>query len=418
MGGLAERFNPDKEALGIASGNSIYVWAYDRPQCVARRPRKVSSIEVHNESLLDAGNYNGVRDTLTGEIRYGPFQSWNNIRDHKDTLFGTVNTKNPQFYGVWDVKSMERVRKRNGRTILLGSGSSLMDSGEYITDEEFREHHWHGTPILKRDADIYDALQNVPLTSGSFVDRFSAVIPCEDGILTAASDEVDKRTRTGISLAKPFDSATVLYMLDSDIYQLWNQFSDLSSKYSYSHANRKDVWEQFREMFIKHKDSFPKGFSYIREEIDDGIYARPVKIEPLPFEEACRRYRFAFRGFREAPVNSRTREGFHLIPILRHASIFLLFHHYKKNRIQALADMNDAILVGGRSKRLEIADSKLQKEGQNILYEFSHPINSMVKIPIEVYNEGIRQKILKDMGRRAYFARNRVYVPLKIAVGY
>ena len=70
---LTKSITNSNEKLVFASGNTIYVYDYGRPQPISRRSKYIKSLTVHNGKLLDSGNYRGIYDTAQDELVFGPF---------------------------------------------------------------------------------------------------------------------------------------------------------------------------------------------------------------------------------------------------------------------------------------------------------------------------------------------------------
>lgn len=142
--GLAQKV--EEEALAFSSDRSVYVYREGgKPACIARRQGRVKALAVYNGRLVDSGNYEGVRDTLTGQVIAGQDRRWNtlavnlavnaaNLELTDEHLYGSVYRASEEDYGIWDI-NVGRIRfLRNGQTTVLFGGieNPLIDGGKYI----------------------------------------------------------------------------------------------------------------------------------------------------------------------------------------------------------------------------------------------------------------------------------------------
>ncbi len=402
---LTEQLNPQTTALVIVSGNSIYVWDYDKPQCIATRPQKVDTLELYENRLIDSGRCLGVRDTLEGRIILGETNAWNTLAVHDTVLFGSKYTKVREEYGIWDMRRMEKVRQRNGLTKILTGGPSLLDAGDYIY---FSKEMFH---IPLKDDGVYLTQEDLPVFPRGFQPYTAAFLQGSD-LIAASYASLHKMKSTPYNGGKGYSK---IFSLESDISKIYEEFSKIDREFGYADADRASLWEQFRQLFMKHAATLPEEFRRVYEHDEFDRKHFRAEILPLPFAESCRFYNRKFKRYQASFPEGNVEKGFYLNPILDHVSIFLLFQHYAQNKILAIARINDALVIGGKSNKLVIADEKLQERGDHILWKFSHPITAMKTIPIEVYNDGIKQRVLERIRQRAYYANIAQQIPLRRA---
>jgi hypothetical protein len=192
-----------------------------------------------------------------------------------------------------------------------------------------------------------------------------------------------------------------IFKLGSMYLALWDKFSDIMVEFS--QGNMEKAWGDFKFYLEASERVMPRKFRYIKNQYTGG---KTVRIDPLPFDEACKRYEKSFPLFNGLMGGMMVfGDGSHLFPILAHAFGAVIGIHHDKNRIQAMERANGNIVIGGKTKRIEIVDKELQKDDKNVLHTFGSPVYDMIAVPIEVYNEGIKQRVLQRKGQRAAHAK-------------
>ncbi len=394
MGGLGDRINPEDEALAIAAGNRVYVWAYGKAECIATMPKKVLSLEVWNDRLVCSGAFQGVMDTLENKVVAGTFHSWSNLAVFANKLYGTVKTDLPtEQCGIWDINRMEKKMERIGPTRVLAScDGMMMDCGEYY---EVGEVDYDPLPAIVMDTSLYETFSQTSLVKAFPLDQIQAVLPNgKSSLLLATSADV-------VAYDMGTKKYSSVYKIGSMYHVLWEKISDIMA--NFAGPNRKQAWGDFKYYFEASMRAMPRSFRYVKNQFTGG---KSVRIEPLPFEEACEKYKKSFplfTGFMGGMMV--VGDGHHLFPIIAHTFGALLGYHLDKSRIHAMARINGNVVIGGKTKRVEIADPALRHEDKNIIHKFSSPVYDMIVIPIEVYDEGIKQRVLQRKGQRAAHAR-------------
>lgn len=168
----------EEEVLAFSSGRSVYVFDDGKPFCIAHRPRIVRALINYNGRLIDSGNYEGVRDTLTGQVIAGETKAWNGLGIFSELLCGSVANAEEDDYGIWDLNRDEVISSRNGQTTLLFGklGEVLFDSGEYI--------NYTDGPKLDYELMVYNdrtgLILDYPFTAGTWRSNRHYIVASND----------------------------------------------------------------------------------------------------------------------------------------------------------------------------------------------------------------------------------------------
>ncbi len=453
MGGLAERINPDEQALVFSSGRSVYAFAYGRAQCIATRPGNVMALKTHEGRLLDAGNYEGVRDTLEGNVVLGNGFQWTRLAEHDGRIVGTgcpIGFK-PE-YGISDVESGKLLWRHMGTTTLLANVPFLINAGDYtewranfseegppyppnfysrhtyrgriiwrwlVDGDRFGMHRFEDDVLRVRYRQVVYRTENHEAIAASSVDaREGAALEHDGSILIAKGSWVgafEKDEKTGV-----YKSTKTLFSTDrfkSD--KLLSIASELAFGYRDAHEwsdenlnKRKNIWAEFCRFLTDNYDDLPreaKLFSVGRW----GPRIRTKRIMPMPFDRACKEYAepiFHFYPWAERSFDYYVERGVYLQRVLETVLHVLNHRHDREYAIRAMAKVNGVVLVGG--KRIEALSEKERAESEPepvqfpvIVPENAHPIEAMAAVPIEIYDDGIKQRVLERTGQRAAHAK-------------
>jgi len=393
---LAERINPDKQALAIATPDSVYVWAYDKPQKIAsREERRTTSLACLNGRLLDNGSFNGVFDTLENKIVFNGH--YNKIAASNGRLYGTVaaGISSDGFrHAIHDVQSRETVRMREGNITMLAGEPFLMDAGEYIELTEKGRYE---------DFSLYDTLKNEILTFGSNSSLLATVPALEKELFVATNDRVYQqlmhdaspdlydfakmrahmlKEKTGLEnmssetrdaveafVNKPFEGEKALFYLRHPLIdEVHNAYNFITNSADYkTFEQKRSTLENWYGWLDRVRKMLPKTF----------------------FTNALKQYTGGEKG---GVLND-----------MLEITTWVYNHCCKKYGIRSLANVNDNLIAGCASGDLLIVDKRLNHKEQ-FLWNFSKPITALCTIPMEVYDSGIKQKILERIRQRAYFA--------------
>lgn len=450
MGSLAERINPDEQVLVFSSGRSIYAFAYGRAHCIATRSGKVTALKVHDGRLLDAGDYEGVIDTLEGRAVSGNEFRWTHLAEHNGRLVGVGRpTGFRPLYGINDAETGNILWRYRGTTTLLANVPFLINSGDYtdkIRDgfsenghpyppDFYRRHTYRGRTIWRflHDGDRCDshsyefdihrwkyrqAIYRTE-TGDDFADRgiYARAALMHDGkVLIAEGTSIyafEKDEKTGLHKpVKEFFRATDgLEKLWETAWRLKYEYCQVLSPWTEeTQAKRREIWGKFSKFLSENYDQIPReGRLFSAGKWGPRIITR--RIRPMTFEQACTEYAEPFIQFFPKLLRHYYDYSFDrgmLLPYVMATVIKGLRLQYdSENAIRCMAEVNGNIVAGGR--RIE-AVSEIGQSDSGILQlpvvvQNSHPIEAMVAAPIEIWNDGIKQRVLERSGQRAAHAK-------------
>ena len=364
-----------KEALAVASGDAVYSYSYSgHVMKLTERPGQVTSLTVYKGRLLDAGNYKGVRDTMTGETMAGKDAKWRRIaglkyrtlfdETEKEVLYGSMESE--ENFGIFELIDTEGRHDRhtpryyrNGRTNLLYGWNILIDGGDYF-------HPPDKTPVT-RIADSYSG--DITLAYGT------------EGFPVTAFIGLGDREYCFANPKRIFD-CRILYAQGKKkklIFELKTSFDHELDELGEVVSRHDDIsLRRFNAVFDALKRSFPEEFFiYDRE-------SRKYKIH-------------------QDVYGNGDNSSFQRIAMLRN-----LERHIRENEgVSALALADRHLFAGCMNGKLIIPSNELQRSDAHIKYEFKYPVNALCGITEELMNNGLRQKITRNIAMKAVHARSR-----------
>lgn len=455
---LTQRINPREEALVFARGRRIYVWAYDKPQSIAVRPGIVHTLRVHNGRLVDSGKYDGVRDTLTGEIIMGGGMRWSHLAESEGRLVGDGEYINfSQGEGIRDARTGEVLWRYNGKTTMLANVPFLINAGDY---REFREDYnheeswriprffdkysyrgriiwtydfshdcfaWHRfeNEVLRRKyvQAIYDTKKHQALADSNVFDRERAAIEHDGRILISSGSEVlalDESEKDGIYRPRRFFQSRFggLDKLRKTLFDFYYHYRELREWSDDNLRKKKEIWGKFCDFLEDNYDKLPRKSKIFS--VGDVCRQRIATkvIRPMSFEKACKEYEepllMAHTWMKKhsyRPLAGNAEQGEFLTPVIETVHDTLFYSSGQENEIRAMACVNNSLLVGGRriEEAREEMDSKEELEARVLQLPLVHPtssfIEAMTAVPIDVYDDGIKQAVLRGIRNRAVHAR-------------
>lgn len=436
--GLAERINPEREALCIAVDKKIYVWAYEKPQHLITSRGAVRSLATKNQRLVFCDGW-GIRDTL--EKTVSDEWPWNKIAtDPSGRLFGTMD---PAFSGmmgahgqlIFDVESQTPVARRNGDTTLLAGNPFLIDAGDY--------YHSFG----EKDGALYDTLRNKIVAAGTFqgIETYQGVAP------SAQPGRVYVALNTQVALRKlgepdPATARMLNMMLKGLAAQGETPPQVTEPEQTTVFSISSPAYEKYRQMIFS-------GADFVRKHLDggdtsqewdalwaavDGIrqYVSPktfklkyharkpaLQLKHVPYKDAEAYYSPIVKAIHEARAKGHceheheedlfdeqpeeeTALAIPLNAIVQSAHDQL----YDKYGIRSLAKCNNQLAIGLGTGELVLKDPNSGNDYAYVVWHFGKPITALLTVPIETFNDGIKQHVLENIRRRAYFAgHGKVY---------
>ena len=355
-----------KEAIAVASGNHVCVFSYSgNVSKLVERPGEVLGLTIYQGSLLDAGKYYGVRNTLEkGKVVAGKDSRWRRIATERmredpletgspvrETLYGAMETDYEDNFGIYELTDenghpfdryrLRGVHMRNGRTNVLAGWNVLIDAGDY---------YWYTSDRMPHTT-LHSSFDYEVLILGYGDEDFSPSA-------FAAVNNIDYYYCTplkvlGCSLEDPF-SGSILTL---------PEFEDERKQLSGLLFKKDELsFRRFNAIFYRVKKSIPE--SYI-----SGIH-------PLTHVKS-------------ADLSGRYIGGELLFAVERYVG--------EKYGFSALAIADGNLLIGRN-------DGKLIDRSANILHEFSHPVNALCTIPEEIF-DGLRQRVVRNIQMKAVHAR-------------
>jgi hypothetical protein len=374
----AERLNPLDQALVLASGRSIYIWDYDKPQFIARRTGRVRDLTVYKDRLVDVGNYDGVRETLSGWPISGRGAAWDCVTSadvNGECLVGGMGHEAygaPINYGIWDIEKDERIMHRGGPTKILHGSPFLMDGGDYIFYEN------------QQDNLLIQTLDNKVLFNTSIKRPVTAVADWNGGFGPRSLIA----NGLNLYLLDPLEDHThsAGYQYHNDRYALWKQFSQIERRFMFEAGERPFLWQQFCQLYQENKAYALKTVEVKSHDLS-GYPGELVKVKSEDYEVAQRRIGDLVRF-----MNCYANQFLDMV--------------YTKEAITGIQQLGPRELVlGTNSGRLELISKGSDQLNTELIHQFREPISTVLGIPREVYNDGLRDKVVREVTRKAYFAK-------------
>jgi len=436
--GLAEQINPEQEALCVVVDKGIYVWAYDKPQKIVTHKERISSLSLDRERLVFCDGINGIYDSLNTEhLAYS--WPWEKIAQTPEGgLYGILNPMFNDLAGaqegkyntqyIFDLRSREDVATRDGETRMLAGQPFLMDAGVYAAENV------QGEPIP--DTSVYDTLRNTPAVPGRpwGIEQCLGVAPTErpDELYVALNTLIERRKigevdptfahlfnammKDSIPKAKHpeltflDEKSDVLFRLTSPPYQRFialAQLSDYFTNYDLREQDREKVWVEFNKKLEELATIVPRSFFKVKYHPRKPALA----LLPVPYKDAMQHYAPVLEA-----VKDKDQKGWeeydmkppHPLAILFRVALRRLKDHcFDKYGIYSMAKCNNQLAIGLGTGELVIKDLNNLKANPWVVWHFGKPIEAMLSVPIEVYDDGIKQHVLERIKQRAYFAGQR-----------
>jgi hypothetical protein len=442
--GLAEQLNPEKEALCIAVDKNIYVWAYDKPQKIGEAGLRIGSLATKNTRLVHSDG-TGIYDSLANKVLCAPsLPIWKIATAPSGVLIGASH---PEFGGLFaminghekqlilEAETEEQVAERVGTTNFLAGQPFLMDAGNYVANNAL------GAPIP--DSSLYETQQNRIAVHGRLygIEQFTGVAATDkaDELYVALNTCVERRTMYEMDpdVAQEFNKMIVesaqnelfkkkpdvkpvpvskkelLFQLTSPVYKQYRSIAELGNYFVNKPLTQEGygkVWAELNNCIDALKFLLPK--SHLKLKYHDRKPA--IDIKPVPYAEAKAYYAPVL----EAIAQQQDEAGFFDEPEERHplTPLFGIMlgrvkeQCFSKYGISAMAKCNDKLAIGLGTGELVMRDPASSANDAYVVWHFGKPIAAMLTIPLEVYNDGIRQHVLERIRQRAYFAgHGKVY---------
>ncbi|MBW2963410.1 hypothetical protein KY306_01390, partial [Candidatus Woesearchaeota archaeon] len=159
---------------------------------------------------------------------------------------------------------------------------------------------------------------------------------------------------------------------------------------------REEKWQEFRGLVFENEEMFP---SYILrvvgyQTLDDAV----VNCNKGPLRKVDD------GGFGPWQEEFHVRNPNHLFNLLRKSVDALEKKYLSSNTMRGLATVGDDIYFGTSKRELHRVVSVAESE---LITGVPRPVAKMISISLPVFDEGIRQRVLQNKRRRAYFAKRR-----------
>ncbi len=437
--GLAEQINPEKEALCIAVDKGIYVWVYDKPQKIGAASARIGSLATKNTRLVHSDG-TGIYDSLENRLIHAPsLPIWKIATAPSGVLVGTSH---PEFSGLFammngyekqfilDVETGEPVTERVGTTSFLTGQPLLMDAGAYVAQNTLCE------PIP--EASLYDTLQNRIVVYGRLygIEQFTGVAATDrsDELYVALNTCVERRTMYKIDpdvarvlneeisaapehneiFAKkpqpvkfPVTKKEQLFSLTSPVYKQYRAIAELGNYFvnmSLSAEGYLKVWGEFNKCIDALKFLVPKSFFKLKYH-----ERKPaLDIHAMPFADAVTYYTLVLNAIKQhkqaTELIDDPEEAHQLAPLFGIMLGRVKEHCFTKYGIAAMSKCNNHLAIGLGTGELVLKDFTNPASDPYVVWHFGKPIQAMLTVPMEVYNDGLRQHVTKRIQQRAYFA--------------
>lgn len=418
--GLAERLNPEKEALCIAVGKGIYVWAYDKPYKLTTNLTPVSSLATKGTRLVFADGF-GLRDSLEGRI-VSEKPWWKVATDVSGKIYGVMDPMfadsiSPDGSVIVDVDSFEPVKYCSGDTNLLVGRPFLMDSGSYVDERG----------VI--DSSLFDTLNDEVVAYGRLmgVEQFKGVAAAKtlDKIYLAANSVVELREKSSMDpfvvdalnqLSNSYGRASgkkapeipmpeheKVFEITAPIFEEFLKAGTLSNYFNnhdLNAAEREEVWAEFCRVLVSVRPYVPGNFFKLKYH-----KRKPaIELKPVPLNEAERHYAPVLEIIRKARErdDSFADDSPPLGKIMSVVMMNLKNRCFSMYGINAMEKCNNHLVMGLGTG--ELVMKGLDGGDPYVVWHFGKPISSLLTVPMEVFNDGIRQHVLERIRQRAYFA--------------
>ena len=441
--GLAEKINPDKEALCIAVGKGVYVWNYEKPQKLATHKTRVSSLATKGTRLVHCDGQTGVWDTIDEKLVHD-YPWWKITTDPSGELFGVLQPDFAYLLGmatqhacghfshyISHVPSKDVVASRKGIVELLVGKPFLMDAGNYSKESALTDFP---------DSSIYDTLKNKMMIQGRVlgIETFQGIAPAdkEDEFYVALNTEVERRKRgevdpiakkimdsflasikqkSGIEPPKisPDPVWEKVFTLTSPVYEQYCRLSDLAHEFTNLELNdkqRETTWKEFSKVLQSIKEYVPKSFFKLKYH----QRKKALELKPLLLADAEPYYAPITNAYKQArleqDLDDMEEESHPLVPVFDVALKRLKDYCFNKHGIYSMAKLNNHLVMGLGSGELVMKNLENKQEPPYVIWHFGKPIESLLSVPMEVYDDGIKQHVIKRIQQRAHFAgKGKIY---------
>jgi hypothetical protein len=418
---LKERLNPSDDALLIAAGNYVYAWAYDKPEVVGKLPGRVSALALDGETVVAGGAFKGVRD-LEGKLVAGGFHSWSNLASRQGTLYGAMHA--PGKMGIWNIREDACEIERWGRTHFMLGGEELYDSGQYTKyvetdavnvgtrrrpqmEPQFMEAEERGLLLsLSSPDDPVEINYPVDAAAQGTAHTYPWFVASAGEIILYSEKEI-AQFGWGYEPGR-------MYVHDAVRKEAVQAFRDNSWRIDplSDDSPLESIWYGFCALWREHEHLFPKGaktmriMDYRTESVRDEIKLKPADFGTIQRSLVPQYYAAAHKAPLRSLGGKRLRQATE--EFIREATEWVTDsmqkEYLRRTKISALAFHNDIIVAGVR-KEFIFADESAREDNRHVLHTFPQPITAMLVVPEEIYNDGIKQKVLQNIRRRSLHAR-------------
>lgn len=429
---LQQRIGLEEQVLVYAQNNRTYaMYDRDKPEIFGlKAPGKISDLFLHHDELYAVGEFRGMFNLLTGSyLPHERFSQWQQVKSDNSTLMGIKRRADADELRwweskreFWNISKQKRITSREVPNILSEHHGSVytLSAFEGETECHFEDEYHKIEPcgmietlkFHKEGEETLNCIEvggyNAPTITSGYVNSNWTIyseFPGEVRILLFNDKSVARTCGYFINTLNPYRELIKELQLEDLLWERedlgWEFDSNLIDP-----LTPKERWDIFCAYFNTLSDNVkPYSVKTVRfkgayNSAENNFYHKRVPLNPLlSFEQAEKFYEQIFikKGIKKisnSPVAT----------LLHQIKEDFLFRLNKTDIVKSMCVSENFLYYGSSQGRIEKVDLKQIIDNQSEGFLELNPevvfrsqrgsINSLLSIPIEIFDEGIRTDIM------------------------